>query len=158
MYLLLLLLWIIFNGKITMEILLIGMVISLLLYLFICKFLDYSLKKDIMQIKKLGLIIVYGFTLLKEIIIANVAVLKLVTSYKLIADPIIIKFKTSLQSETAKVMLANSITLTPGTITVSLTEDEFVVHCLDREFAKGIDDSVFIKLLLKMEKLSTGKE
>ena len=40
----------------------------------------------------------------------------------------------------------------PGTITVELTEEEFKVHCLDKEMAEGLADSVFVKLLLKMEK------
>ena len=51
----------------------------------------------------------------------------------------------------AKVVLANSITLTPGTITVSVENDSFCVHCLDRELAEGMEDSVFVELLLEME-------
>ena len=46
---------------------------------------------------------------------------------------------------------ANSITLTPGTITVSLTDNEYTVHCLDKELAEGISSSVFVKLLTKLE-------
>ena len=48
-------------------------------------------------------------------------------------------------------ILANSITLTPGTITVSLEGNDFYVHCLDKEFAEGIDSSAFVELLQKME-------
>ena len=47
--------------------------------------------------------------------------------------------------------MANSITLTPGTITVAIEGNEFVVHCLDKSFAEGIEDSVFVKLLQKMD-------
>ncbi|MBQ8547563.1 MAG: Na+/H+ antiporter subunit E, partial [Lachnospiraceae bacterium] len=57
-----------------------------------------------------------------------------------------------LKTDLARTVLANSITLTPGTITVELTEDEFKVHCLDKEMAEGIEDSVFVRLLLKMER------
>ena len=65
--------------------------------------------------------------------------------------PVIIHFKTDLKSRTARVLLANSITLTPGTITVSLEDDVYTVHCLDKSLAEGIDSSVFVKLLKKLE-------
>ena len=48
-------------------------------------------------------------------------------------------------------VLANSITLTPGTITVNLEGNEFYVHCLDKEFAEGMEQSIFVELLEKME-------
>ena len=48
-------------------------------------------------------------------------------------------------------LLANSITLTPGTITVSVEGDHFFVHCLDRELAEGMEESVFVELLKQME-------
>ena len=60
-------------------------------------------------------------------------------------------FKTDLHSTFARVLLANSITLTPGTITVALTGNEYTVHCLDKELAEGISSSVFVKLLEKIE-------
>ena len=48
-------------------------------------------------------------------------------------------------------LLANSITLTPGTITVSVEGNRFCVHCLDWELADGVEDSVFVELLKEME-------
>ena len=48
-------------------------------------------------------------------------------------------------------VLANSITLTPGTITVGLEGQEFYVHCLDKELAEGMENSIFVELLEKME-------
>jgi multicomponent Na+:H+ antiporter subunit E len=50
-------------------------------------------------------------------------------------------------------MLADSITLTPGTITVSLEGNEYVVHCLDKELAEGINTSVFVTLLKRLERM-----
>ena len=46
MYVLFVLLWIIFNGKFTWEILWIGAIVSALLYWFVCRFMGYSIKKD----------------------------------------------------------------------------------------------------------------
>ena len=64
-----------------------------------------------------------------------------------------VTFKTTLRSKISRVILANSITLTPGTITVSLWEDELIVHCLDKSMAEGMDNSVFVEMLEKMERI-----
>ena len=47
---------------------------------------------------------------------------------------------------------AESITLTPGTITVHSEGDRLTVHCLDTQFMEGIDDTSFSQALEKMQK------
>lgn len=151
MYLVFFLLWMIFNSNITLEIVIFGLVISAAVYWFMCKFMDYSYKKDIMLFKKFFLILQYLVVLFWEIVKANIATIKMILSSRYIIEPAIVCFRTDLKSKIARVALANSITLTPGTITVSLEGDELVVHCLDRDFAEGLDDSIFVKLLHKLE-------
>ena len=56
-----------------------------------------------------------------------------------------------MKNEFLRVLYANSITLTPGTITISLTKDEIVVHALRHEYLDGIDSSRLLKILQKME-------
>ena len=58
---------------------------------------------------------------------------------------------THFKKDTSRFLLANSITLTPGTITVAVDGDKFIVHCLDKTLAEGIESSVFVKLLEKIE-------
>ena len=82
-------------------------------------------------------------------ITAEICVLGLLLSLQ--PEPALVYFRTELQSGLSKVILANSITLTPGTITVSLEDNRFCVHCLDRELAEGMESSVFVELLEKME-------
>lgn len=151
MFILILLLWILFNGQLTLEIFLFGLVFATAFYAFLCKFLGFSLKKDKGYIKKLGYVIEYLIILFVEIIKANIATAKILLSSRYEVEPAIVKFKTKLKSEKARVVLANSITLTPGTITVRLQYDEFTVHCLDKSFAEGLSDSIFVKLLMRME-------
>lgn len=153
MYLVFLLLWIILNGQFTWEIFFFGIVIAGAMYAFICKFLDYSVAKDLLMFRKLPYILLYILVLLKEIIKSNVSAIGLALSYRNEIDPVIIKFRTDLKSNTAKVVLANSITLTPGTITVALEGEELTVHALDVDLVRGIDDSVFIHMLRKMESM-----
>lgn len=151
MYVIFFLIWIIFNGQFTLEIAAFGLVIAGALYWFICKFMDYKPRNDLVLCKRFFLIIHYIFVLVKEILKANIAVFKMVYSAKYQLEPAVVHFTTTLNSTFARVLLANSITLTPGTITVSLNDDEYVVHCLDKELAHGIDNSIFVKLLERIE-------
>lgn len=146
------LLWVIFNGRLTLEIAIFGIVISVLIYWFICKFMDWSIQKDLWIGKISGLLIQYAFVLLKEIFKANIATIKMIFTEKYEREPVLVSFETSLKSRALRVLLANSITITPGTITVSLEDNRYLVHCLDKDFSEGIEDSVFVKLLEKMEK------
>ena len=52
--------------------------------------------------------------------------------------PRIVTFKTRLKSDLARVTLANSITLTPGTITIRIEDDIFIVHALSDKVAAGL--------------------
>lgn len=151
MLLLFFLAWIIFNGRVTVEIVLFGVVIAVLIFAFICRFMDYSISKELKFYKKAPLFCKYVWLLVKEIIKANISVCRMILTRKEIMEPVIVKVHTNLRTEIARVILANSITLTPGTITVSVTERELLVHCLDKSLAEGMEDSVFVKLLEKME-------
>lgn len=151
MYLIYLLFWIILNGKITLEILIFGLVISAVMYWFTCKFLDYSIKKDILLVKSSGYLFYFAIVLIKEIIIANINVTKFVYSGKYVPEPAITYFNPGLESKIARVLLANSITLTPGTVSVSEDEGVFCVHALDKAYADGIDSCSFVRILKKME-------
>ena len=151
MYIVFFALWIIFNGRITTEIVIFGLVIAAIMYAFICKFMDYSFKKELVYLKKIPYIIEYLYLLIKEIIKANFATMKLTLSSNYAIEPVLIHFESPVKTKTAKFLLANSITLTPGTITVSIVENEFTVHCLDKSLAEGIEDSEFVKILRKIE-------
>lgn len=154
MYLLYFLAWIIFNGKVTTEIVIFGIVIAAAVFAFTCKFMGYSLKKEKMLYRKSFLFLRYIGVLIVEILKANADVVKIIFNDKETVEPVMVTFRTSLKSELMRVILANSITLTPGTITVSLEKDELVVHCLDKSLAQGMEDSIFVKLLEEIE----GKE
>jgi multicomponent Na+:H+ antiporter subunit E len=145
------LLWIIFNGRVTTEIVIFGIVIAAAMYWFVCKYMDVSPKRELYYLKKGGYLIQYLFVLLAEIVKANFATLKLVCSSNVVNDPVLVTFDMDFKSETSKFMLANAITLTPGTITVSVEGNRFTVHCLDKSFAEGINTSVFVDILHKIE-------
>ena len=152
MLLLFFLVWIVFNGRITLEITLFGIAVSVLMLLFICRFMGYSLAAERRFYRLIVPFCRYVTLLVKEIVVANLAVCRMILTRQEIMEPVLVRIHTDLKTETARVILANSITLTPGTITVSLTGQELLVHCLDESLAEGLETSEFVRLLQEMEK------
>lgn len=151
MYLLYFLLWIIFNGNITLEICLFGLAIAAAIFAFTCKFMDYSIEKEKHNLKKVFLFFRYVGVLVMEIVKANFAVIHMILSEEEETEPALVSFTSDMKTPSGKALLANAITLTPGTITVALEDSEYVVHCLDKELAAGMDNSVFVKLIEQLE-------
>ena len=87
MFMLFFVLWVIFNGRISAEIAAIGVVIAVLLFCFICKFMDYSLKKEFNLYRNILRGASYLLLLLAEIIKANYSVICLIVwaKYDLVA-------------------------------------------------------------------------
>lgn len=151
MFLILFGLWVVFNGKWTTEIALLGVAVSGLIYAFTCVFIGLSPKRELHYLRNAGRGIAYLWLLLREIVKANWQVLRLIWSPRMEVEPELHTFHTKVKSDFGKAILANSITLTPGTITVHVRDDLFMVHCLDRELAEGLEDSEFEQRLEKME-------
>lgn len=153
--------WIIFNGQFTLEIALLGILLTALVYAFMCKFLNWSIKRDLYLACFVFYAFDYLFVLFIEIVKATLATIRITFSAKEEVCPVLVYFDVNINSMILKVILANSITLTPGTITVNVTDDMFMVHALDESFAEGIDESIFVKKLLRIEQYAAklrGKE
>lgn len=151
MFLLLFIVWIILNGRLTLETALIGITVVSLIYFFLFKFMNVTPKSDLCAFKISFLLLEYFLVLCGEIIKANLAMLPLSLGKTDAASPIIVSFETDLSTQFARVLLADSITLTPGTITVKLEGSRYTVHCLTEELSRGLSESVFVRLLKKME-------
>jgi len=84
---------------------------------------------------------IYLLWLLWQVVLANFHLLRLSLLPGGIkdVDPSIVKFRTALKSDFARYLLANSITLTPGTITVKILGDEFYVHSISKLSTDGLD-------------------
>ena len=148
---LLFILWIILNGRITLEIILFGIAVSALVLLFSMRVLGWRPSTDAAIITNAAVLALYFLNLIWEIIKASASVMDLLISRGRQPDPVIVEFDSEFTSSFVNVLLANSITLTPGTFTLIQEGDRFVVHCLRREYAEGIDESVFVELLRKVK-------
>ncbi len=141
----------IFNGRVTLEVTIFGLLIAAALYWFICKYMDFNPRDEVRYFKKAIYLLQYLACLIKEIVIANFTAMRLVLTSKEEIEPCIVRFNTDLKNDISKFLLANSITLTPGTITVSVEGSCFTVHCLDKSLSEGMDDSSFVRILRKIE-------
>lgn len=82
--------------------------------------------------------ILYIPWLFYQIALSNLHVARLALGPKRLIDPKIIKFKTKLESDISLVALANSITLTPGTITVDIKDGVYYVHAISKKVAEDL--------------------
>lgn len=151
MFVLYFILWIVFNGQITVEICIFGIFVAALLFAFACRYMDYSVKKELQVYRKIGKIIRYVVTLVWEVVKANLGTVHLILTQKEEIQPVLVSFHSDLKSPVAQTLLANAITLTPGTITVALENGDYTVHCLDESLAEGMDKSVFTVLAQEIE-------
>ena len=82
----------------------------------------------------------YVIWLIKEIVKSNITVVKVLLSNEISISQKFIKVPFSQRTELGQVVFANSITLTPGTVTVETEEDHFIVHTLN--FEKSTDSEL----------------
>jgi multicomponent Na+:H+ antiporter subunit E len=86
------------------------------------------------NIKRYYYLVVYLFYFIWQMIKSNIDVAKRVINPKLPINPGIVKVKTKLKSRSGKLALANSITLTPGTLTVDVVDQDLYIHWIDVKF------------------------
>ena len=136
--------WLLLTLNVALPNLAVGVIAALIVTLFFGK---YSLKatRRIFQIQRYCWALIYCFIFLWECIKANFDVAYRVLHPALPVKPGIVKAKTDLTSDIAKVFLANSITMTPGTITVDILDDAFFIHWI---YVKSQDPEVYTHRIL----------
>ena len=147
MFILLFLLWILFNGRVTAEIAVFGLALTTAMEILYLRLVNRGAERAAYLLRLVPALARYGAALLWETVKAAVAVAKLALTPGAHPEPVLVEFHSGLERESLNVLLANSITLTPGTITVFQEGDRFLVHALRREYAQGLEDSVFVRLL-----------
>ena len=147
--------WMILNGRVTWETLGLGAALAALGMLFLCKACDWSPRREKQLYFALPRIVGYALTVIWEIVKANLVMCRVV--YRGRPEPVVRTIHTQLKTRLGRMALANSITLTPGTITLSCRGDELTVHCLTPGMAEGLDQTVFERKLVKIEEALHGK-
>ena len=75
----------------------------------------------------------YVILLIKDIIVSTINITKIVYADKIKINPGTISINTNLINDQEKVMLANLITMTPGTFVIAVNGDEFLIHSLNSD-------------------------
>ena len=83
-------------------------------------------------------LVLYAPWLVWEVVKANLDVAKRVLQPSLPIHPMLIKVKAGQKSDLGRVIYANSITLTPGTVSVQIEGETITVHALSKEAADGV--------------------
>jgi multicomponent Na+:H+ antiporter subunit E len=81
----------------------------------------------------------YWYWLLREIVSSSFEVARVILTPSLPISPTMVELKTEMRNEVGLVILGNSITLSPGTVTLDVHEGQLLVHCLTRESAQALD-------------------
>jgi len=83
---------------------------------------------------------VYLYVLLKNLILSNLQISKRILSRDMKLSPAIVAVKTNLESDWKKLLLANSITLTPGTLTLDIKNDMLFIHVIEYHEGSNKED------------------
>lgn len=151
MFVLFFLLWILMAGELSMHTCLWGLAASALMTWFCRKVLDYRWKLGRKSFRSVWAFLRYICYLVAEMLKAGFVVMRLIYTRGRNMRPVLVYFDTPLRSDRLRALLANSITLTAGTITVAAEDGRFCVHALDASLAEGIEKSVFQEKLEKLE-------
>jgi multicomponent Na+:H+ antiporter subunit E len=128
--------WLINSGHYT-PLILFFMVVSVLFVSVLCRQMDV-VDGESQPLNLTFTIPIYWLWLIKEVVVANIAVARCVWQGPESISPSVIKVKANQKTDLGIVIYANSITLTPGTVSIDLEGNEITVHALTRESAADL--------------------
>lgn len=97
--------------------------------------------------------ITYWLWLVVEIVKANIDVARRIVDPKLPIHPVLVTVKTTQSTELGQVIYANSITLTPGTVSIRVADDTILVHAVAKEMAEDLQAGEMDRRVTAMEGL-----
>ena len=124
-------LWLLLSDSLSWQVIGAGLGISIALALIFASERYSRLGKIPITFAVIKAAVIYAFVFFKELVKSNIDVAFRVINPSLPINPGIVEVKTRLQSPLGRLVLANSITLTPGTLTVETQEDSFFIHWID---------------------------
>jgi multicomponent Na+:H+ antiporter subunit E len=126
----LMLVWVLLNASLSWEVLVVGAIVATILVLifpdhgFLFAGTRFSPETPLLVLSYLSLFV-------RELVKSNLDVARRVISPEVRINPGIVEVKTKLRHPTYRLVLANSITLTPGTLTVEMIDDSLFIHWID---------------------------
>jgi len=130
LFIFLIMIWLALTSTFHWQELTAGIVISFILSVILSK-IYFKIGLPPVTISRILVFLLYIIVLFKEIIRANIDVAYRVIHPKMPIKPGIVVIKTSLKQDITKMILANSITLTPGTFTLDIIDDTLLIHWIN---------------------------
>jgi multicomponent Na+:H+ antiporter subunit E len=143
LFILSLIFWLLLTFEFTVPNLIVGAVSSVICALFFGRIFVTNVYK-LLQPRRYFWFIIYLFVFIWECIKANIDVAYRVLHPAMPIRPGIVKVKTTLKSDMAKMLLANSITMTPGTISVDIIDDYLYIHWI---YIRSEDPEVYTPII-----------
>lgn len=132
--------WLLLSATLHWQHLLVGTILSLGITAAWSKVQIGGGRRTHFSLKQAGLMFYYLLCLAWEVLKANIMVALIVLNPRLPVSPGIVVTRTPLKRGLMRALYANSITLTPGTITVDLEDDRLVVHAITVPAGQGVLD------------------
>lgn len=142
-FILSLIFWLLLTFKITLPNLIVGSVASLISSIIFTRFFIKNVYK-LLQPHRYFWFLIYLIIFIWECLKANLDVAYRVLHPAMPIRPGIVKVKTTLKSELAKTLLANSITMTPGTISVDIIDDYLYIHWI---YVRSEDPEIYTNMI-----------
>ncbi len=143
-------LWLLLSGHYTGLLLTLGL-LSVCLVLYIAYKMDVADREGLPFHIRLSRFVTYWIWLTREIIVSNLDVCYRVLHPKLPISPTVIKIPCSQSEDLGRVIFANSITLTPGTVTLEVDDSGVEVHALCRHGAETLKQGEMDRRVTELE-------
>jgi multicomponent Na+:H+ antiporter subunit E len=128
--------WILWSGLLTPLLLALG-AFSCLLVLYLAGRMGFF-QRDVYALHLVPRLPGYWAWLLKEVTRSNLSVARIVLDPKLPISPTVVEFDAKTRDPVGLAILGNSITLTPGSLTLDVYQGRLRVHCVTRESAEDV--------------------
>ncbi len=144
--------WVAVSGTLKWPQLVVGLAAAIFVTYFNRKLLITAAESPPLSFKTLLWLAGYFALLLFDIVKANFQVAWIVLHPRMPIEPNLVPLEVDLERVAGRVLLANSITLTPGTLTILADEKKFLVHALTFKNGEDIEHWPLIKRLKQMER------
>ena len=129
-------LWMVLTSNVQIFNIVVGLAVSFSIALLYTKLFTHKAFEFISPVW----FMVYLYILLKNLILSNLQISKRILSKDMKLSPAIVAVKTDLESDWKKLLLANSITLTPGTLTLDIKDDMLFIHVIEYDEGSSKED------------------
>ena len=145
--------WLVLSSSFAIESVIIGIVASILVTVYSKDIVFAEEETSLYKFSGVIALVRFLWCLIVEVIKANIGIVKIVLDPSLPISPrfVVVPIPDNLKKNFNKVLYANAITLTPGTLTVDILEEGYLIHAINEDAGYGLKGSVLEKYVMRVE-------